>query len=126
MTTESDQPPQAMRVLVAEDDAIVAFDIVKLLLAAGADVVGPAISVQRAIELAETDTVDCAILDIKFGDGLIFPAALLLRRKGARIIFYTAYADLESLSRDWPEALIVAKPNPPERLLQSVKLTANN
>ena len=120
MATESDHAPRVTQVLVAEDDAIIAFDIVKSLLAAGADVVGPAICVERAIELAEAETVDCAILDIRFGDGLIFPAALVLRQKGARIIFCTAYSDLESLRRDWPESYIVAKPVMPKLLLEAV------
>ena len=60
-------PLQGTKVLVAEDDPILAFDIMRELMEAGADVVGPALSVARALELAEQENLSCGVLDVAAG-----------------------------------------------------------
>jgi DNA-binding response OmpR family regulator len=57
--------------------------------------VGPARSLERALELAEAEDLDCAVLDVRLDGELIFPAAEVLRQKGRAIVFYTCQADLK-------------------------------
>jgi DNA-binding response OmpR family regulator len=109
------------RVLVAEDDPFVAFDIMKTLREAGAEILGPAMSHARALELAIIEDLDCAVLDVTLRDGLIFPAASILRQRGAGLVFYTSHQDLEGLKRNWPASQVLLKPAPPKLLVQAVK-----
>jgi CheY-like chemotaxis protein len=114
------KPLQGAKVLFVEDEAILALDMIKALLDAGAEVVGPVLSVRRAIELAKSQTLDCGFFDVTLKDGLVFPAAEVLRRKGIGIVFYTGQADPEAIRRDWPKAKVLQKPAPLPALLQAV------
>jgi CheY-like chemotaxis protein len=109
-------------VLVVEDEPIVAFEVVSLMRLAGATVSGPAASLVRALELANSERFDCAVLDVRLRGGLVFPVASILSQQGAGLVFYTAYDDLEGLQRDWPSAQVLLKPAPPKLLVQAVKM----
>jgi hypothetical protein len=77
------------------DEPILAFDIVRLLQAAGAEVKGPVFGLERALELANLEHLNCAFLDVTLWDGLVFAAASLFRGKGVGILFYTGIAILD-------------------------------
>ncbi len=76
------KPLSRAKVLVVEDDPILAFYLMGSLSSAGAEIVGPAATVRRARELAEAAPISCAIIDLHLHDGLVFPLAHELRRKG--------------------------------------------
>src|SRR5262249_18398387 len=120
MKAISGKPLRGARVLIAEDNPILAFDIASLLQGAGAETLGPAKSLRDALILAEASPLDCGILDVSLFDDLVFPAAKVLRDRGIGIIFYTGYGDPESLSQDWPRAQILIKPTPPQLLIRAV------
>ena len=113
-------PLQGTKVLVAEDDPILAFDIMRELMKAGADVVGPALSLARALELAEQENLSCGVLDVRLRDGLVFAAAEVLRKKGVGIVFYTGQVDIEELKRDWPASKVLRKPAPSSEITKAV------
>jgi DNA-binding response OmpR family regulator len=121
METASNKRLQGRRVLVVEDDAFVAFDIMKPLREAGAEVLGPAFSLGRALELATSEDLDCAILDVILRDGSVFPAARLLRQRGAGLVFYTGRFDLGRLKLAWPGAQVLLKPASPNLLVQATR-----
>jgi FixJ family two-component response regulator len=77
-------------------------------------------SVKHAVEFAKSQTVDCGFLDVRLKDGLVFPAAEVLRQKGVRIVFYTGQADLEAIRRSWPDAKVIQKPAPLSELTQAL------
>jgi two-component SAPR family response regulator len=116
----SAKPLRGVRVLVVEDEAILAFDMMRMLSEAGAEVIGPASSVQRAVELAKKEDVDCGILNIELRDGLVVPAAEVLRQKGVKIVFYTGWFDPEGIRRNWPDAKVLEKPASLPALAQAV------
>ncbi len=120
MNATSAKPLQDARVLVAEDDPLVAFDVMGALLKAGAEVLGPAMSVERALELVQAETMDCAVLDVMLRDGPVFPAAQILKDKGAGIVFYSGQVNPENLKQRWPEAEVLVKPAPLPQLLRAV------
>jgi len=114
------EPLLGCRVLVAEDDIILALDMKRLLENAGADVFGPVKTVAAAADLAKTVPLTCAVLDVNLGSHLVFPAAHILRERDIRTIFCTGYGDLQGLRADWPEAQVLPKPIQPRDLIQAV------
>jgi CheY-like chemotaxis protein len=104
------QPLKGVRVLVAEDEPLLALDIACALKDAGATVVGPALRVERALELAVAERLSCGILDVNLRNALVFPVADALRQKGVGIVFYTSEGDSDGLRREWPFAQVLSKP----------------
>ncbi len=114
-----DRPLIGMR-LVAEDNALLAFDLMTLLRDAGAEIVGPAKTVADVLALAETAALSCAVFDVYLRREPVFPAAKALKERGVRLVFYTGTADLDGLRREWPDARIISKPASPELLLKTI------
>ncbi len=80
------------RVLVVEDDYVVAQDLREELLRWGAEVMGPVASVAEALVLLQSSLVPhMAILDIGLGDETVYPVADALRTQGIPFIFATGY-----------------------------------
>ena len=80
------------RVLIVEDEVIIALDFSDAVAELGYEVVGPALSLDQGLELAESEHLDCALLDVNLGFGLTSqPIAEALRAKGVRIAYVTAY-----------------------------------
>jgi two-component system, response regulator PdtaR len=82
------------RVLVVEDDAIIAFDIEDTLGQLGFDVVGTAMSAEEAVDLAEALRPDCVTMDIRIQgprDG-VSAAIEIYERFGIRSVFVSAFA----------------------------------
>ena len=109
MSSSSSKPLDGLRILVAEDEPFLILDLHDLLTTAGAQVIGPASSVRKAMALAEAEAIDCAVLDVHFHDGNIDPVADVLHRKGVGLVFVTG-SDGRKLSENWPSALTVPKP----------------
>lgn len=79
------------RVLVVEDDYLVAMDLVRALQRAGAEVIGPAPAVEAALNALAQAAPDGAILDINLGGEMAFPVADALTERGVPFVFATGY-----------------------------------
>ncbi len=121
MNPTVDRPLQGTRILVAEDDAILAFDLGITLQKAGAKILGPTLTLAHTLTLAESAPLSAAVLDISLRDEEVFPAAHTLRGRGVGIVFYTGYAAVEQLKRDWPDAQVLTKPTPARLLVEAVR-----
>jgi PAS domain S-box-containing protein len=84
--------PPRKRVLVVEDEALVARDIAGMLTEAGFDVLGPARSVSRALSLLHDTKCDGAVLDINLGRETSEPIAQMLLANGTRFITISGYS----------------------------------
>jgi CheY-like chemotaxis protein len=82
------------RVLVVEDDFLVSLTTIELLESMGCEVVGPATCVAAALQLAQSEPLDAAILDINIAGEMIWPVAQELRRRGVPFLFLSAYHHL--------------------------------
>lgn len=82
-----------MRVLLVEDDFIVAYDMQTLLEERGAQVLGPASSLAETHAFIQAASPHVAILDVNLNGELVFSAAEQLRARGIPFAFATAYAD---------------------------------
>ena len=79
------------RLLVVEDDYLVAMEIAWALERAGAEVIGPAPTVEAAPDALEQTAPDGAILDINLGAKMAFSVADALLARGIPSIFATGY-----------------------------------
>ena len=89
-----EQPAQASgrrRVLVVEDEPLIAMDIAHTLAEAGYDVIGPAGSVAEALSLIARSGCDAAVLDINLGAETAEPVARELIRRGTPYIATSGY-----------------------------------
>ena len=95
-------PPD--RILVVEDDFLIAMEIEIALSDAGYDVAGVAISAEEAVALAESQKPALVVMDVRLAgerDG-IYAANEIFRKLGIRCIFATAHSDQQSLERARP------------------------
>ena len=79
------------RVLVVEDEAMIAMLVEDMVLDFGSEVVGPVANMKDAVNLARSAELDAAILDINVGGSVIFPVADILAERGIPLIFATGY-----------------------------------
>ena len=89
------QPSLAGRkVLVVEDEYLIADDLADMLTQAGANVVGPAASLPIAMRMLDQgEEVDAAVLDINLRDVEVFPLADRLHEQRVPMIFLTGYGE---------------------------------
>lgn len=89
------------RVLVVEDEAIVAMDISAMLRGLGYDVEGPASTGEEAVALAERGRPDLVLMDIMLRGGMdgVEAARRIRETTGAPVVYLTAYADESTLLR---------------------------
>lgn len=95
------------RILVVEDEAMVAAMIEDMLVELGASVVGPAPSIEAGLALAGAEALDAAVLDINVRGQRIDPIADLLRRRGVPMVFASGYGRSGMLAH---EATVLEKP----------------
>jgi two-component system, response regulator PdtaR len=113
------------KVLLVEDDHLVALDLEDALRGAGFEVIGPAVSADEAIGLARAHRPALAIMDIRLAgtrDGV--DAALeLYRDLGLRCLFATAYQDAPTRRRAEGAAPLgwIGKPYHPGALVRAVR-----
>jgi CheY-like chemotaxis protein len=112
------QPLENRRILVVEDDPIIALDLRSMLEAVGATVVGPACELSDAFSLIETSKVDPAVLDYRLHVGDTLPLARMLRERRIPFLFETS--DPGSAARKYPGAIILAKPFRQDQLTSAV------
>ncbi|WP_312948334.1 response regulator [Agrobacterium sp.] len=104
-------------VLLVEDEMFVALDIQMTLEDEGWHVSGPYASIRETLKFLETNTVDCAILDVRLIDGEVFPVADRLTSSGIPFVFHSGHANPSKLEQDYPQSLVCQKPCHPSTLI---------
>lgn len=91
------------RILIIEDEYLIASDLKRALTSAGAVVVGPAGTLETALSLAEQD-LDLALLDVNLDGDRSYSVANRLRHRSVPFAFLTGYDDwaLPPAYRDVP------------------------
>jgi len=79
------------RILVVEDEPLLAMMIEDLLSEIGCVVVGPASHLGAGLALASEAELDGALLDVNLGSEAVYPVADALRRRGVPFVFVTGY-----------------------------------
>ena len=84
--------PRRKRILVVEDEPLVAMLLEDMLIELGFEVVGPALRLDAATELAGREPLDGAILDVNLGEARSDAVAAALAERGIPFAFATGYA----------------------------------
>jgi CheY-like chemotaxis protein len=114
-----------LNVLVVEDEFFVAYDIASALTASGAEVIGPAGSVEQATTLFHGNTpIHAAILDVNVLGKMIFPLADELAEHGVPFVFTTGY-DGESIPERHRGVTRIEKPALPEKVMNALASAAS-
>lgn len=113
-----------LRLLVVEDETLVAMMLELMLDGFGCDVVGVAGTLSRGLALAGNEglPIDGAILDVNLGGEAVYPVAERLAERGVPFIFCTGYG-LAGLAEDFAHVPTLAKPyqaDDLQKLLMSV------
>ncbi|SHI37947.1 response regulator [Wenxinia saemankumensis] len=102
-----------MKVLVVDDEALIALDMVGIVEMAGHSVLGPAFSLDAGFSLLETEVPDVALLDIDVGGRLVWPLARRLVDMGAVPVFISANSAHPELSGEFGGCPFIDKPATP-------------
>jgi DNA-binding response OmpR family regulator len=110
-----------LRVLVLEDEVLIASDLVEIISEGGGAVVGPSSTIRQARQLLKHEPVDAAILDVNLEDGDLTPVLEALRAKAVPVLVYTGGELPPKLRERHPDLTILHKPVQPGRLLLELK-----
>jgi CheY-like chemotaxis protein len=103
------------RVLVVEDEALVAMLVEDALSDAGAIVIGPAATVSEALGLLARELPDVAVLDLNLAGETSTPVADALAARGIPFVVATGYG-ADGLPAGHASATVLAKPYDPDDL----------
>ena len=97
------------RILLVEDEMLVAMLLEDMLSEAGHTIVGPLSRVGEAAEAARNEAIDMAILDVNVGGEEIYPVAEALAERRVPFAFATGYG-AHGLREPWQERPTLQKP----------------
>ncbi len=117
--------PRAARILVADDEYLVALDIVSQLAACGYTAIGPAGSGNEALRLARAQRPDLALLDVRMPDGDgITTARAIADELNIPVVMLSAYTDEQTVvdARDAGVYAYLAKPARSQQLRAAIEV----
>jgi DNA-binding NtrC family response regulator len=101
---------QGAEVLVVEDDFLISMQVSAVLADAGAQVVGPARSVEAALSLIDRESISAAVLDIRVGATTAADVARRLHARNIPFVFYTGQLASDTFRSEWPDCQFISKP----------------
>jgi CheY-like chemotaxis protein len=120
MNDPADTPKlEGLRVLVVEDEALVALQLEDMLTGLGCAIIGPASRVGQALELLTGEQVDAAVLDLNVAGELVYPVADALATRGLPYIFATGYG-AAGLCEPYRRRPVLQKPFLPSQLRKAM------
>lgn len=102
-------PLSGRRILIVEDESLVAMLLEAVVEDLGAVPVGPASTVEEGVDLAGRETIDAALLDVNVAGQRVFPVARVLTERGTPFAFSTGYGE-SGLPEEWRGRPTIQKP----------------
>ena len=98
------------RILLVEDEALVALAAEDILISEGYSVVGPADRLESALQLAKNEALDGAVLDINLAGDYVWPVADALYARGVPFVLLTGFGKGLDLPPSCTRAPLLTKP----------------
>ena len=111
---------QGVRVLLVEDESLVAMLVEDLLAELGCEVVDSPANVEDALHAVETGGFDVAVLDVNLAGEHVDPVAGALVSRSIPIVFASGYGR-DGVSRPFASAPVLAKPYNIQELAQALR-----
>ncbi len=108
------------KVLIVEDETLISMLFEDILADLGCEVVGPAMNVKQATDLATNADIDLAVLDVNLAGDPIFPVAEILAGRGVPIIFSSGYGN-SALPSSWQSRPTLPKPFTAEEVVAALE-----
>ena len=118
----------SVRVLVIEDEAVIALDVAKIVRNAGHQVVGIAATERAAVDLAKKHNPHLVLADIQLRDGDSGIAAVreILKAVSAPVIFVTGFPERLLTGHGLEPAFVITKPFDPDMLKTAMAHALNS
>ena len=110
---------RAARVLIVEDEAMIALSLEDVLVDAGFQIAGVVGKLDKALALIESGACDLAIVDANLAGVSASPAAIALAARGLPFIVTSGYSP-EQMDGLFPGALFIQKPCRPDLLIETL------
>lgn len=118
----TDQRLAGRRVLLVEDQVIIAMELEAALKKAGCEVVGPVGRLKPALELARRELLHFAVLDVNLCGEKVFPVAHLLESRGIPFVLATGYGE-SAVPEGHIGWRVVSKPYDSEQIVKLIFAT---
>jgi light-regulated signal transduction histidine kinase (bacteriophytochrome)/CheY-like chemotaxis protein len=122
-SSEVHRPADALaglRVLVVEDQLVIAMDVEAVLADHGVQAIDTAATSSEALRILASKPPDVAVLDVNLGQGTSIPVAEELRRQRIPFVFATGYGDTAMIPENLANAPVVRKPHDASTLVAAV------
>ncbi len=106
------------RVLVLEDEPMIALDLAEAIVEARGEVIGPLASVEDALAVLADAPPHAAILDERLVDSDVVPVARILLLTGIPVLFHTASDVPAAILNEFGPAPILPKPAPARQVVR--------
>ncbi|KEP70498.1 response regulator receiver protein [Thioclava dalianensis] len=111
---------EGRKVLVAEDEMLIAYDIAYTIEDCGGEVIGPVANLSDARALMARDHIDAAVLDMNLLDGSCEPLVCELRKRNIPVVVNTAERLPLAFQSELPEVIVFSKPTMPDLLVEAL------
>ena len=101
---------RAPRILLAEDELLVAADIEVMLVELGCEVVGPVATVAEVERLAGAEPLDCALLDVNLRGQQVFSAVPALHARKIPVVLSSGYHSRAPFPQEFRQLPVLVKP----------------
>ena len=97
------------RILIVEDSPIISDDTEEMIRALGGEVVGPAPNMAVALQLAQEEEIDAAVVDVNIRGGKAFSVLTILSDRGIPFVLTSGYASW-AMPEAWEDRPRLPKP----------------
>ena len=112
--------PKPKRILIVEDEALIALDVHDMLQEAGYGVAGTAERIEKALAMIANEAIDAAVLDVNLDGEKIWPVAYALRDRNIPFVFLTGSSAQLEPHQDFEKVLRLGKPVNADALFKAV------
>lgn len=110
---------QGLRILIVEDEPLIALDLETAITDHQGVVVGPASTIVGALRLINDGVIHGAIIDLRLNTALALPVAERLIADRTPFVIHSGQADA-SVKSAWPNVPIIGKPAPMEVIIAAL------